>query len=119
MFHSSCPGSQYKIPSGPLPPHRRTWRDDHFNAIGEWLAGFLGLGMLRPVLPRVRYGGALCSTELFQSDGVDFNGPRTYFQGCDQKENEMVNRCGFLLEIFSGASSYVRVSFRCFKGLFV
>jgi hypothetical protein len=36
-----------------------------------------------------------------------------------KKENEMVNRCGFLLEIFSGASSYVRVSFRCFKGLFV
>jgi hypothetical protein len=33
-----------------------------------------------------------------------------------KKENEMVNRCGFFLEIFSEASSYVRVSFRRFKG---
>jgi hypothetical protein len=68
MFHSTCPSSQYKNPSGPLPPQRRTWRDDHFNAIGECLAGFLGLGMLRPVLPRVRYGGAYiprsCSNQM-------------------------------------------------------
>ena len=33
-----------------------------------------------------------------------------------KKENEMVNRGGFFLEIFSEASSYVRVSFRRFKG---